>query len=165
MGLEGRRNLGAPGSVSSQHLERSLRRSLFLVDSEPTVADMYKTGLQAAGFEVKVHPDASTVLRGLESRIPDAVVLDWQLPGMFGDELLTRMRRDGRTMSLPVFILSDLPSPSDGAIDRAFAAGALAWLEKANTPPSLLAQKLEEALAARRESLICACPPDTGAGE
>ena len=48
---------------------------------------------------------------------------------------------------LPVFMLSNFPGGrSHGAIDRAFAAGALAWLEKVNTTPTLLATKLTEAI-------------------
>jgi hypothetical protein len=43
-------------------------------------------------------------------------------------------------------MLSNFPGTSNGEIDRTFAAGALAWLDKANTTPGLLATRIAEAL-------------------
>ncbi len=127
------------------------RGSVLLVEDDPDTAAMYQLGLEHLGFEVAVSPDGPSLFRAVESWLPDIVVLDWQLPGWFGDEVLRRMRRDSRLASVPVFILSNFPSIKDGAIDRVFADGALAWLEKVSTPPDVLAEKLSEALVARQQ--------------
>jgi len=121
-------------------------RSVIIVDDDAATAEMYRLGLEAAGYTVVVAPDADGLFRTIDRATPDIIVLDWQLPGMRGDEILQHIRIDPRTRALPVFMLSNHLGDQDGAIDRVFLAGALAWLEKAKTPPSLLADKVTEVL-------------------
>ena len=123
--------------------------SVILVDDDADTAQMYRLGLEALGFTVAVAGDSAELFRAIEARLPDIVVLDWEMPGMRGDELLNQIRLDPRAKALPVFMLSNFPATMDGAVDRVFMGGALAWLEKSKTPPALLAEKLTEALIRR----------------
>lgn len=123
-------------------------RSVMLVDDDAATSEMYRVGLEACGFRVRVARDGAALFRAVEVEVPDIIVLDWQLPGMMGDEILERVRLDPRTRALPVFMLSNYPAEKNGAIDRVFLAGAVAWLQKVKTPPSRLAEKLAEALRA-----------------
>jgi CheY-like chemotaxis protein len=113
---------------------------------------MYASGLEALGFDVRIAHTATGLFEALEENVPDVLVLDWQLPGMRGDEILQRIRLEERTRSLRVLMLSNFPAGSAetyAAIDRVFMAGALAWLQKVETPPMALAEKLTEALKTR----------------
>jgi len=74
--------------------------------------------------------------------VPDILILDWQMPGMSGADALELLRRDRRGKRLPVFMLSNHLGDHNGAVDRVFAAGALAWLRKSVTPPAMLAERL-----------------------
>jgi CheY-like chemotaxis protein len=121
--------------------------SVILVDDDVAATEMYRIGLEHDGFAVTAARDAVGLFEAMSIRLPDILVLDWQLPGMNGDEILQRIRLDDRTRALPVVMLSNYPPQKDGQIDRVFMAGALAWLEKVNTSPTLLAEKLREALA------------------
>ena len=123
-----------------------------LIDDDPAVAEMYRLGLEHAGFRVVVLGDAASLFRALDAEVPDILVLDWQLPGMSGAEALELLRRSDKAALLPVVMLSNFLGDLDGAVDRVFAAGALAWLSKSLTPPSLLAERLTEALANRRRN-------------
>ena len=134
----------------------SAQRYVLLVDDDPAMSDMYGLGLERFGFRVAVLKDPTRLNETVEADPPDVVVLDWDMPGVTGDEALERLREIDAGRHLPVFMLSNFPGGrSHGAIDRAFAAGALAWLEKVNTTPSLLATKLTEAVGppARVEEL------------
>ena len=121
---------------------------VILVDDDEATANMYRLGLEHLGFAVESVRDSAGLLQAMSERLPDIVVLDWQLPGMNGDEILQRIRLDDRTRALPVLMLSNYPAEKAGEVDRVFLAGALAWLQKVNTSPTLLAEKLSEALAA-----------------
>jgi two-component system phosphate regulon response regulator PhoB len=123
---------------------------VFLVDDDAAIAEMYRLGLENAGFRVEVLASAAALFRALGNQVPDILVLDWQLPAMSGAEALELLRRDERTVRLPVFMLSNFLGDHNGAVDRVFAAGALAWLRKSVTPPSMLAERLTEALVRRR---------------
>ena len=121
---------------------------MLLVDDDPAITEMYRLGLETFGFRVRAVGDGPGLFRAVEEELPDILVLDWQLPGIRGDELLEQVRLDERTRALPVFILSNFPADMDGAVDRVFMAGAMAWLQKAKTPPAALAERLTEALRA-----------------
>lgn len=122
---------------------------VMLVEDDSTIANMYRFGLEQDGFRVDVVPDAVRLFRALKDEVPDIVVLDYMLPDMKGDEILEHLRRNDRTRTLPVFVLSSYPVSQDQAIDRAFKAGALAWLDKLKTPPFDLARRLSEVLTGR----------------
>jgi len=69
---------------------------------------------------------------------------------MSGADILERLRSEPRTVDLPVFLLSNFLGDQDGAIDRVFALGALAWLRKSMTPPEVLAERLKQAVGRKR---------------
>jgi two-component system phosphate regulon response regulator PhoB len=122
---------------------------VFLVDDDSDIAEMYRLGLERAGFRVEVLESPAALFRALDDQVPDILILDWQLPGMSGADALELLRRDRRGKRLPVFMLSNHLGDHNGAVDRVFAAGALAWLRKSVTPPAMLAERLMEALAVR----------------
>ena len=121
---------------------------VLLVDDDPAMAAMYRVGLESEGFRVAVLPDAANLNDAVEKQRPDILVLDWELPMVRGDEALERLRMTASGRDVPVIMLSNFPGTASAAVDRAFAAGALAWLEKLNTTPASLAGKLREALQA-----------------
>ena len=110
---------------------------------------MYGFSLRRAGYSVAAFPDGMALLASLDMYLPDMLVLDWMLPGMAADELLSHLREDFRTKDLRIFVLSNLSTTNGGEIDIAFAAGVLAWLEKAKTPPDTLAGRVRDVLAPR----------------
>jgi two-component system phosphate regulon response regulator PhoB len=127
------------------------RRFVLLVDDDPAMSDMYGLGLERHGFRVVVLQDPTRLNETVEADPPDVLVLDWDMPQLRGDEALERLRQIDAGRQLPVFMLSNFPGTNNGAIDRAFAAGALAWLEKVNTTPARLATKLIEAIGPAAE--------------
>jgi CheY-like chemotaxis protein len=149
-GLVARRGEGGQGLVLNGHMRPAgAAHTVFIVDDDPHVANMYRVGLEAFGFSVGSSPDAAGLFAAVDAQAPDVVVVDWQLAGAYGDEVVRQIRMDSRLAGLPVFILSNFPSEADGAIDRVFELGVLGWFEKTKTPPSLLGQKLMEVLAVR----------------
>lgn len=122
------------------------RHFVLLVDDDAALAEMYRLGLEGEGFEVAVLSDALNLNDVVDRERPDAIVLDWELPGIRGDQALERLRRTDRGARVPVFMLSNFPGTTDGAIDHAFQFEAIAWLEKVNTTPARLAASLREAL-------------------
>ena len=146
----GRRNHGQGEGM--RHENGQQRPLVMLVDDDVTIADMYRLGLTHAGFNVRHLESPEALFRALREQLPDILVLDWQMPGMNGAEALELIRMDDRTRRLPVFMLSNFLGDQNGAVDRVFAAGALAWLRKSVTPPSALAQRLADALDGYRSS-------------
>lgn len=117
-----------------------------LVEDDPAVAQMYRLGLEMRGFKVTVAASGEAMFRSLNGRAPDVIVLDYQLPGHNGAEVLEMIREHDTVRAAPVFMLSNFPPTHEGAIDRVIRLGAMGWFEKTRTSPQLLAEKLEHAL-------------------
>ena len=120
---------------------------VMLVEDDAAVAQMYKLGLEAAGFEVAVLEDGSALFTAIDSQIPDIVILDFHLQGLLtGIDIAENLRLDERFGRLPVLFLSNEFNVSEEETDRASGVGALAWLAKSRTSPSQLATRITEAL-------------------
>jgi len=119
---------------------------VIMLDDDVAVAEMYRLGLELQGFRVSVTVQARELFDKIATEVPDIFILDWQLPGTNGGEVIEALRRDWRTAAVPVFMLSNFNADLNGAVDRVFQAGAVAWLTKADTPPDTLAQRLREGL-------------------
>ena len=60
--------------------------------------------------------------------LPDIVLLDVNMPGMDGFELLAAIRKDPKLKLIPVVVLSSSANEAD--IQRAYALGANAYMPK-----------------------------------
>jgi len=83
--------------------EEKKRKSILLVDDEADLALGLAALLRARGYEVEVARDGMEALERLgREPLPDLVLLDYELPQLDGEEVLSRLRRDARTAHLPV---------------------------------------------------------------
>jgi two-component system KDP operon response regulator KdpE len=76
---------------------------ILVVDDEPPIRKLLRTGLGAQGYEVLDAPSGKTALELLAKK-PDLVILDLGLPDIDGLELLRRIRK--LQGSLPIVVLS-----------------------------------------------------------
>ena len=74
------------------------------------------------------HADGDEGLALALESTPDVVLLDLDLPGLHGREVLAALRGDERTGRVPILIVSANTLPR--SIDEALAAGAAAYLTK-----------------------------------
>jgi two-component system KDP operon response regulator KdpE len=76
---------------------------ILVIDDEPPIRKLLRTGLASQGYEVLEAPNGRTALE-LLARKPDLAILDLGLPDVDGLELLRRLRE--RQERLPVVVLS-----------------------------------------------------------
>jgi CheY-like chemotaxis protein len=126
------------------------RPVVMVVDDDRDTADMYSLALEAAGFKTIPLNDVSSIFVAIEEEVPDVIVLDFHLGGIIsGVDVLENLRLDPRTSHVIAFMLSNHVGDVDGQIERAFSAGAVAWLPKVNTNPMQLTARVSQALASR----------------
>lgn len=65
-----------------------------VVDDNEASAILAATLLECADFAVDIAPDAESALRMARRWTPDAIVVDWRLPGMDGLSLVQLVRAD-----------------------------------------------------------------------
>ena len=79
---------------------------IFAVDDEAGIRELYQCALDAAGFRVRCFEGEESLFAALREEMPDLLLLDVMLEGEDGYEILTRLRADSRTASLPVIMVS-----------------------------------------------------------
>ena len=66
--------------------------SILVVDDEPQIRDLLRKFLSARGYQVRVAADGQQALALVDQKSPDIIVLDVNMPGMNGIEVLKRLR-------------------------------------------------------------------------
>ncbi|MFH0963335.1 MAG: response regulator [Planctomycetota bacterium] len=92
--------------AESQHAAYR-RRSILVVDDDPTVCDVFRRTLEGAGYFVTTAASGREALEDLERVSRDLVLLDLKMPGMGGPAALREIRK--RHGSLPVIIVTGYP--------------------------------------------------------
>jgi len=66
--------------------------SILVVDDEPQITDLLRKFLSTRGYLVRVASDGQKALALVDQKSPDIIVLDVNMPGMNGIEVLKRLR-------------------------------------------------------------------------
>lgn len=95
---------------------------ILVVDDNEALRDNLAELLESEGYEVRLAADGARALDSLaHDPLPDVVLVDLLMPGMDGNELVTRIREDGRLSRLRVVLSTGMPSPSLRGAGRADA--------------------------------------------
>lgn len=111
---------------------------VLVVDDDPTITALLSSTLTHAGMEchtAEAGPEALEKVRDID---PHVIVLDVNLPGMDGFEVLSALKHDSRTRSVPVLMLTARQQESD--ILRGFALGVADYVVKPFSPMEVAAR-------------------------
>ncbi len=126
----------------------ALAQSVLLVDDSAFFRNMLAPVLKAAGYRVRVAPNAQEGLSALRSgQSFDVVLTDIEMPDMNGFEFAETIRADQHLSSMPIIALSSMVSPA--AIERGRLAGFHDYVAKFDRP-GLIAALKEQTAEARR---------------
>jgi DNA-binding NtrC family response regulator len=100
--------------------------TLLVVDDDPAWRDLLKVWLERERFRAVMLARGDWIVQAIELHRPDVVVLDVNLPGASGLDVLGTVER--RWPALPVVVMTAFGGPTLGAEARRL--GAAAYLEK-----------------------------------
>jgi two-component system, OmpR family, phosphate regulon response regulator PhoB len=115
-----------------------MKPRILVVEDEPAIAELIAVNLQHGGFEVFVAQDSVTAQRELDAVLPDAILLDWMLPGQSGLSLARHWRKQERTKSIPILMLTARGDEPDKV--AGLDAGADDYITKPFSTQELLAR-------------------------
>lgn len=127
--------LEAPPALA---LDPPAKASLLLVDDNEDLRRLITAFLQREGFDVREAADGAAALDSLREAKPDLVLLDLDMPGVNGQNVLTAMRADPSLSSVPVLILTG--STDEPSLREVFDAGASDYVSKPFSTPQLAAR-------------------------
>ncbi|MCF8167371.1 MAG: response regulator [Rhodoferax sp.] len=65
---------------------------VLVVEDDRKISDLLQNYLRASGYEAEAAYDGRDALRQIERQVPDAVILDWMLPGLDGISVCKAVR-------------------------------------------------------------------------
>ena len=111
---------------------------ILVVEDEPAIAELIAVNLRHNGMSPVWAEDGEAAQREIDAVLPDAILLDWMLPGQSGIALARRWRADARTRGVPIVMLTARGDEADkvGGLD----AGADDYVTKPFSTQELLAR-------------------------
>lgn len=110
---------------------------ILAVDDSPSMRDMVRIALSAAGFEVSQAADGEEALAMARSCTFDLVLSDVNMPRMDGIALIRALRAEEAYRHTPILMLTTESSPERKREGK--EAGATGWIVKPFDPVQLVA--------------------------
>ena len=117
--------------------------TVLLVDDSQFLRVLNAEAFRFAGYDVITAEDGETALQLASSESPDIVVLDLQLPGLSGVEVLRHLKFDPVLRKIPVIVLSGLTRHNGSQL---LLEGAAAYVEKNASSFGLLPEVVRDVL-------------------
>ncbi len=114
------------------------RSTILVVEDESDLADLLCYHLEREGYVTRRAEDGEAALAEALRHPPDLIVLDRMLPKVSGDDVATRLKRDNRTTSIPIIMLTAKAEDDDELVG--FALGADDYVRKPFSLKVLLAR-------------------------
>ncbi|MET0422775.1 MAG: response regulator, partial [Actinoplanes sp.] len=130
---------------------------VLLIEDDPHSAELMRTQLTHAGYQVDVAGDGTSGLAAARSSRPDAIVLDVGLPDIDGWEVIRRLKDDDGLAGIPVFFATIVDEPQAGMdlgandyfvkpVDQGRLLSALAAAVAARPAPRVLVVDHDDAI-------------------
>ncbi|MFN6998295.1 MAG: hybrid sensor histidine kinase/response regulator, partial [Aquincola tertiaricarbonis] len=135
------REIGEPAVARPTHRPVSgyfgARRTLLVVDDQPTHRQMLAGMLMPLGFRIREAASGRECIESVQEHLPDAVLLDLTMDGMDGWQTALALRAAGFA-TLPIIIVS--ANAFENQADRLAAAQCQGFVDKPVMESELLAQ-------------------------
>lgn len=82
------------------------RPTVLVIDDDETLLEIVKANLTSVGLSVLCAYDGEEGLEMARAALPGMILLDRQMPGMDGNEVLEKLKEDSATKDIPVVMLT-----------------------------------------------------------
>jgi two-component system cell cycle response regulator DivK len=111
---------------------------ILIVEDKANSRELLRTVLEQQGYAVEEAQDGEQALTRIRQQAPDLVLMDLNMPGRNGYDVLQEIRNNLKLASLPVVAVTANAMPGDR--ERVLAAGFTGYISK----PVALSQLREE---------------------
>jgi CheY-like chemotaxis protein len=118
-------------------------RTVLIADDEPSMRLLVHATIESDDYTVIEAVDGSEAWKIIQEQKPSLVLLDVQMPGRSGLEVLALVKRDPTLSSTRVILLTSKAQETD--VEKGLIAGADFYLTKPFSPLDLLT-RVDEAL-------------------
>jgi phosphate regulon transcriptional regulator PhoB len=114
------------------------KAKVLVVDDERDIIELVSYNLEKEGFKVISAMDGEKALELVSSKEPEIIILDLMLPGIDGLDVCRELKRNDKTSSIPIIMLTAKGEESDIVIG--LELGADDYITKPFSPRILVAR-------------------------
>lgn len=107
---------------------RAVAKRIMVVEDNDLNRRLFCDVLKANGFDVDPVADGDSVLETARANNPDLIIMDIQLPGISGVDLIAAAKQEAGLKNIPVLAVTAFAAKGDE--ERIRAAGASGYLSK-----------------------------------
>jgi diguanylate cyclase (GGDEF)-like protein len=104
------------------------RKKLLIADDDPEMGKMLKRAFSLDSWDVELANNGDTALSLVLEHQPDIIILDINMPGKSGNEVLKKLRETSKMSAIPIVMLTGLSETSDKV--NSFNKGADDYITK-----------------------------------
>ena len=115
-----------------------MKETILIVEDEKDIVKMLEYNLKKEGYKVLVADDGEEAIEDANAKHPDLILLDLMLPGLDGLEVCKELKKERKTKSIPVIMLTAKAQESDKVVG--LELGADDYVTKPFSPRELIAR-------------------------
>ena len=119
---------------------------ILVVEDDKFLRELLVGKIKHEGFTVIEAVNADEAFAAVSKDQPHIILLDLVLPGKGGFEILTELKAQHASASIPVIVISNLGSRDD--VDQAMQLGAAEFMIKAHHTPQEIVETIKKVLEA-----------------
>jgi len=123
--------------------------TVLFIDDDATMRKVYTVGLAMAGIPMHIVSTPEEALQVLEEKTIHVIVTDLMMPKYSGVDVIKAVREADYTKHIPILVFTS--GGNMQLMEEAALAGATEIMQKHNTPPAKLIEKILKAHAEASE--------------
>ena len=120
------------------------KKKILVIDDDKSLCTLMAGVLKKENFDVLIAEDGKEGLKTAREQLPDLILLDLEIPGMKGLEVLKELRAYEKTRDIKVIILTNFADISN--IEEAMEGAVFTYLTKSDWELEDIVKKIKEAL-------------------
>lgn len=119
-------------------------KNILIIEDDEFLRGLISKKFVSESFNIISAIDGTDGIKKAQEEKPNLILLDLVLPNIDGFEVLTKLKGDSATSSIPIVILSNLGQKED--IDKGMKLGATDYIIKAQFTPEEIVEKIKAIL-------------------
>lgn len=114
------------------------KKMVFVVEDEPDILALIAINLKKSGYDVEEYTEAGPMLKTLEKRVPDLIILDLMLPDVDGLDVCKNLKKSDMYSEIPIIMVTAKTEEFDVVLG--LELGADDYIPKPFSPRELTAR-------------------------
>jgi len=125
--------------------ESHTKKKILIVEDDKNLNTLMTAALEDEKFDILTAEDGKVGLKIARDQLPDLILLDLEMPGMKGLEVLKELRAYEKTRNIKVIILTNIADVS--SVEGAMESSVFTYLTKSDWELEDIVKKVRETLS------------------